>query len=219
MGLIRHAQDCSVSETVIVYCRHLKNGHLTDVIVGLEVEDLERVHTDGVFKAVSRSMERFVGPGLLDKLVAVRCDGASVNLGVRNSVATRLKADREYILPIHCVCHRMELGQSGKRCCEGSTKYILKQLRDFRNRSYQSPAHIIKIPARGALHIIHGRVVREDPRAVFRGLTVIFYNENAKYDYGHVCDLEMERIRSRLEDPNNNTVPVTQVAHFVDTRE
>ena len=85
--------------------------------------------------------------------------------------------------------------------------------------SYQSPAHIIKIPARGALHIIHGRVVREDPRAVFRGLTVIFYNENAKYDYRHVCDLAMERIRSRLEDPNNNTVPVTQVAHFVDTRE
>ena len=48
------ATDCSISP--IVYCRYLKNSHTTYVILGLE--DLEHTYTDGVFEALSRSMER-----------------------------------------------------------------------------------------------------------------------------------------------------------------
>ena len=43
-------------------------------------------------------------------MVAAGCDGASVNLGSRNSVATRLREDHPYILPVHCVAQRLELG-------------------------------------------------------------------------------------------------------------
>jgi len=46
-------------------------------------------------------------------------------------------------------------------------------------------------------------VVREGPTAVIKGLTLTFYSENAKYDYGQVCDLVVERSGNRLEDPNN----------------
>ena len=102
------ATDCSISENEIIYCRYLKNGVPCDVIVGLE--ELQHAHADGVYDAILRSMTKFVGPDWLDKLVAIGCDGASVNLGARNSVATRFRGQHDYILPIHCVCHRLELG-------------------------------------------------------------------------------------------------------------
>lgn len=52
------ATDCSVSETEIVYCRYLKDGYPEESIIGLE--DIEHAHADGVYDAVSRSMERHV---------------------------------------------------------------------------------------------------------------------------------------------------------------
>ncbi|CAC5420099.1 unnamed protein product [Mytilus coruscus] len=43
------------------------------------------------------------------KLVGGGSDGASVNRGRNNSVATRLSAGRPYVLNVHCVAHRLEL--------------------------------------------------------------------------------------------------------------
>ena len=37
-------------------------------------------------------------------------DGAAVNLGRRNSVATRMLEATPFLLPIHCIAHRLELG-------------------------------------------------------------------------------------------------------------
>ena len=44
------------------------------------------------------------------KLVGFGSDGASVNVGVRAGVATRLKDRIPHLVAIHCIAHRLELG-------------------------------------------------------------------------------------------------------------
>lgn len=82
------ATDCSVSEVEIVYCRMLDNGYPKDFFVGLE--ELEHAHADGVFSAIDKAMTDNVSIHWKEKLVGAGSDDASVNLGVNNSVATRL---------------------------------------------------------------------------------------------------------------------------------
>lgn len=43
------------------------------------------------------------------KVVSVTSDGASVNLGVYNGVLTQMKRERDWLVTIHCVNHRLEL--------------------------------------------------------------------------------------------------------------
>ena len=101
------ATDHSVSEVEIVYCRYVKDGEPCDVFIG--IEGLEHAHADDVFAAISRVMENRVDDWH-NKVIGVGCDGASVNIGKRNSVSTRLcDDDHPYILPVHCVAHRLEL--------------------------------------------------------------------------------------------------------------
>ncbi|XP_070559090.1 zinc finger protein 862-like isoform X2 [Ptychodera flava] len=102
------ATDSSISEVELVYCRILDKGYPRDILVGLE--DLQHAHADGVFDAIGRAMQSFAGENWLDKLVAAGSDGASVNLGNHDSVRTRLQQGRDYIVAIHCVAHRLELG-------------------------------------------------------------------------------------------------------------
>lgn len=102
------ATDCSVSEVEIVYCRMLDNGYPKDFFVGLE--ELEHAHADGVFSAIDKAMTDYVSIHWKEKLVGAGSDGASVNLGVNNSVATRLSNGKPYVLNVHCVAHRLELG-------------------------------------------------------------------------------------------------------------
>ncbi len=102
------ATDSSITEVEIVYIRFLQHGSPKDVLVGLQ--ELEHAHADGVFEAITRAMEDFIGPNWLDKVVGIGSDGASVNIGARNSVATRFRNARPYIIPVHCVAHRLELG-------------------------------------------------------------------------------------------------------------
>ena len=45
----------------------------------------------------------------LRRLISVCCDGASINMGKHNGVATQLKRLRPWLLVIHCINHRLEL--------------------------------------------------------------------------------------------------------------
>ena len=102
------ATDSSVSEVEIIYCRFLEHGQPRDVLVGLT--DIEHAHAEGVFEAIDRAMRSFAGEDWISKLIGAGCDGASVNLGANNSVATRLMGEqRNYVVPVHCVAHRLEL--------------------------------------------------------------------------------------------------------------
>ncbi|KAJ8050230.1 hypothetical protein HOLleu_03349 [Holothuria leucospilota] len=49
-----------------------------------------------------------------EKLVGAGCDGAKVNVGINNNVATRMQGDgREHVVIVHCVAHRLELAILG----------------------------------------------------------------------------------------------------------
>jgi len=100
------ATDSSVTEVEIVYCRFLKNGHPVNCFVNLI--DLQHAHADGVFDAIDRGMIS-AGVNWKEKLVGVGSDGASVNVGKKNSVATRIQSAQPHAVIIHCVAHRLEL--------------------------------------------------------------------------------------------------------------
>lgn len=93
----------------MVYARVLVNGSPETFFLSLE--PLEHAHADGIYQAIDQA---FRTNGILnwkDKLVGVGCDGASVNIGRNNSVATRIQDQgHDYILIVHCVAHRLELG-------------------------------------------------------------------------------------------------------------
>ena len=102
------ATDCSISEVEIIYIRIAKNGHVRECFAGLE--DLEHAHAQGVYEALDRAMTGCGIPDWKEKLVGAGSDGAKVNIGRNNSVATRLSENRPYVIIGHCVAHRLELG-------------------------------------------------------------------------------------------------------------
>ena len=103
------ATDASISEVEIVYCRISQSGVVKELFCALE--DLKHAHADGVFAAIESAMEvNMEMPNWKEKLVGAGSDGAKVNIGSRNSVATRMQQDRPYVVIGHCVAHRLELG-------------------------------------------------------------------------------------------------------------
>ena len=75
------------------------------------VQPLQHVLAKRIHGAIN---EAFIDLGVNNywqsKVVGVGCDGAAVNIGRRNSVMTWIKDDHPYIIPMHCVDHRLELG-------------------------------------------------------------------------------------------------------------
>lgn len=101
------ATDASVFEVEIIYVRLLEGGYPKDFFIGLQ--DLEHAHADGVFKAIDTAMMN-IDEHWKDKLVGGGSDGANVNIGKNNSVATRLsEAGGQHVLNMHCVAHRLGL--------------------------------------------------------------------------------------------------------------
>ena len=64
------------------------------------------------------------------KLVSCTADGASVNFGKHTGLLTRFAADRDWLLKIHCVNHRVELMKDS----------VFKQVDEF----YQSNFNLLK---------------------------------------------------------------------------
>lgn len=101
------ATDVGVQELEVIYVRILEDG--IPVNHFLKIVELSHAHADGVYDVINRTLSEAVGENWKDKLVGAGCDGAAVNLGVRNSVATRLQDGHPHIQMIHCVAHRLEL--------------------------------------------------------------------------------------------------------------
>lgn len=106
--MLEHYLSCTTEQLTavveIVNCRVLKNGEPKKFLITLE--DLEHAHGQGVFNAIDRAMQKY--GYMKEKLIGAGCDGASVNLGVNESVATRLREKRPNVMTVHCVAHRLE---------------------------------------------------------------------------------------------------------------
>eukprot|EP00112_Aurelia_sp_Birch-Aquarium-sp1_P000486 Seg10468.1 transcript_id=Seg10468.1/GoldUCD/mRNA.D3Y31 product="Zinc finger protein 862" protein_id=Seg10468.1/GoldUCD/D3Y31 len=106
----------------LVLVRAERNGIPVYFVVSLlEMADLGGTNAnsikaaiDGIFKKTGENDEHTVnGPVPLSdyrtKVVSATADGANVNMGVYSGVLTQMKREREWLVTIHCVNHRLEL--------------------------------------------------------------------------------------------------------------
>ena len=96
--------DVSITKQLIIYVRYVLEGDIR--VDYLKISDLK----DGTAATIEEllSVCQFVGINL-SKVVGFGCDGASVMVGARNGVATRLKSHNPVMISIHCVAHRLAL--------------------------------------------------------------------------------------------------------------
>lgn len=97
------ATNSSVSQVEIIYCRSLENGYPKYYYVGQE--DLEHAHADGIFSSIDKAMNTYSSVHWKEKVMGGGSDGVSVN-----NIVSRGLSGRSYVVNVHCVAHRLELG-------------------------------------------------------------------------------------------------------------
>lgn len=110
--LIDGDTDISNTECEIVYVRLVEGGKPVTLLVGQQT--LEHSHANGVLDATKAAFNAVCpddnGGSWMKKMISFGADGASVNMGHRGGVIALLQREAgEYIIPIHCMPHRLEL--------------------------------------------------------------------------------------------------------------
>ena len=101
--------DTSSKEIELIYVRILDhNGSPTNLYFRLT--SIEDATAEGVFRAINRAFTEAGLANWLDKVVAMGSDGASVNVGKKKGVGALLRNEKEHVIVLHCVAHRLELG-------------------------------------------------------------------------------------------------------------
>lgn len=80
-------------------------------------------------------------------MIKAGCDGASVNLGVNDSVATRLRENRPYVMTVHCVAHRLELGALSALKQNTTLNTIYEILKKIHKHYHYSPKALRELRA------------------------------------------------------------------------
>lgn len=123
--------DRSTSECEIIYITYcMPNGqHFTNFLSLVELKDGK---AETIYQSICEEVSQIL-PAWKQKLVGICLDGASVNLGIYNGVATRMKSQSPEIISVHCVAHRLELivadslkGILLAKNCEDLLKFIYK---------------------------------------------------------------------------------------------
>ena len=140
--------DVSVHQNLIVYIRVLESdvlGYVEPHTYFLGIESLERANADSIFSKVVQMLDC---KGIdISKLCSVSTDGASVMVGSRSGVVTKLKEEVPGVLATHCISHRLALS-----CCTGadSIPYLVK-FQEILNSVYKyfhySPKHMSMLEA------------------------------------------------------------------------
>ncbi|KAL7397466.1 hypothetical protein ABVT39_022499 [Epinephelus coioides] len=94
----------------MIYVRSASEGKVKVDFV--EVKAVSKPDATNIAEAVCSIMDSEVSTDWKNKLVALTTDGASVMTGVNNGVVTKLRAERPYVLGIHCMAHKLELAFS-----------------------------------------------------------------------------------------------------------
>jgi len=131
------------SEKELVLARLLKDGLPTYVIVALQdidsygsanADNIKLALDDAFVKKLDSPKEKYVS-----MMVAATADGASVNMGQYNGVLVQLVKDsRPWLLKIHCVSHRAELGIKDSMANEKSFEPVKETLQGLYQFSKQS---------------------------------------------------------------------------------
>lgn len=103
--------DISVTNEELVYVRYLEDGR--PVTKFLSIQALGKADAVGIVAAIDKAFldETDMQPNeWRNKTVGMSTDGASVMIGIRNCVVTKIKADVPHLISVHCVAHQLELG-------------------------------------------------------------------------------------------------------------
>ena len=101
------------SEKELIFLRTVKGGRPLFFCVALEnVDDYGDATADYLKKSIENALLtklKMSAESVKCKMVSAVADGASVNMGCKTGMLTQLKSEREWLLTIHCICHRVEL--------------------------------------------------------------------------------------------------------------
>lgn len=122
--MIDESTDISVKQNMICYVRVLEYdscGNATPQTYFLGLSELYRANAEGIYSKVV-DMLKNKGIDLLN-LCSVSTDGASVMVGNKSGVVTKLKNSVPGVLATHCIAHRLALS-----CCTGADTipYLVK---------------------------------------------------------------------------------------------
>ena len=101
--------DISVTDEELVYVRYLED--VRPVTKFLSIQALCKADAVAVVAAIDKAFldETDMQPNeWCNKTVRMSTDGASVMIGIRNGVVTKIKVP--HLISVHCVAHRLELG-------------------------------------------------------------------------------------------------------------
>jgi len=102
--------DSAIREQEIVYIRFCSEGEVRVQLAA--VKHLERGDASHIYEAVDNAVTESSGMTSEEwkaKLVGFSSDGASVMMGCKQGVATKLKRDCPKLVTVHCTAHRLEL--------------------------------------------------------------------------------------------------------------
>ena len=134
------ATDSARREQEIVYVRFCEEGKVNVCLAA--VKHLERGDADHVYAAVDEAVQEYSDMSSKEwkaKLVGFASDGASVMMGCKNGVATKLKSDRPKLVTVHCTAHRLELAFKDMTSQVEYYNKLSKLLSDLYDFYYRSP--------------------------------------------------------------------------------
>ncbi|TDH03546.1 hypothetical protein EPR50_G00164600, partial [Perca flavescens] len=106
--MIDGATDGGNIENEAVYVRFMADEGPVNAF--LSIQAVKQGNASGILDAIYAAFEEAGIDDWKDQLVGFGSDGAAVNVGCRNGVAAQLLRDIPYLISIHCIAHRLELG-------------------------------------------------------------------------------------------------------------
>jgi len=109
--LVDDMSDISNFEQMIAFIQYFDEGVKTKFLFASNVlEDSDSANSEALYKVIKREL---TSRGIdLNKLVGIVTDGASVMVGKKEGLTTKLKRDVPKVVSVHCICHKLALS-----CC------------------------------------------------------------------------------------------------------
>ncbi|KAK3098982.1 hypothetical protein FSP39_024949 [Pinctada imbricata] len=110
--------DSSTNEQEMWFLRTCKDGHINIYFVGVFSPD--KANAENIVVGIKELLKtlKIDWADVINKLVGLSCDGASVMTGIKSGLGALLRKENPMILTIHCLAHRLELAlkNMSKKC-------------------------------------------------------------------------------------------------------
>ena len=106
--MVDESTDVTITKKLVIYVKIVNQCHTkTCILANIDIVDgrAETIYDTILNWAGERNIS-------LNRCVGFGSDGASVMVGIRSGVATRLKTVNPFIVSVHCAAHRLALTTS-----------------------------------------------------------------------------------------------------------